>query len=139
MFVLSKIRRLVLSALLLALLGTGAELLLVGHTEDRLQWTPLLLILLCLIALTWNAVSRSVASIWLLQGTMALFLLGGVTGLVVHWQGKIEFKRETDSSLSGAKLFFEAMKSQSPPALAPGVFILMALLGLAYTTIRSTK
>ena len=69
----------------------------------------------------------------------SLFLLAGVAGLAAHWQGKLEFKRETDPSLRGMKLFVEAMKSKSPPALAPGVFVQLAALGLAYTTIRSTK
>ena len=133
------IRRLVLATLLLGLTGTGAELLLVGHTEDPLQWTPLVLILLCLIVLVWDGISGSGASIRALKATMVLFLIGGVFGLVVHWQGKIAFKREMDASLSGAKLFLEAMKSQSPPALAPGIFVQMGILGLAYTSTRSAK
>lgn len=130
---LSRIRGLVLGALVLGIVGTGAELLVAGHTEDALQWAPLLLIALCLIVLAWHAVTRSGVSIRILQAVMILFAVAGAAGVAAHWQGKFEFKREMDPSLSGAKLFVEAMKSQSPPALAPGVLIQMALLGWAYT------
>lgn len=130
---LSRIRGFVLGALVLGIVGTGAELLVAGHTEDALQWAPLILLLLSVIALAWHAAVRSAASVRLLKAIMILFILAGAVGLVVHWQGKMEFKREMDPSLSGAKLFLEAMKSQSPPALAPGVLIQLALLGLTYT------
>jgi hypothetical protein len=63
---------------------------------------------------------------------MLLFVLSGATGIVLHCRAKIEFKREVDPSLGGVGLFWEAMKSQAPPALAPGVMIQMGLLGLAY-------
>jgi hypothetical protein len=131
--VLSRIRVFVLWALIAGLLGTGAELLVSGHTEDVLQWAPLGLILFCLLVLLWHALARSAASIRVLQLTMILFIIVGVAGLALHWKGKMEFKREMDPSLTGVELFLEAMKSQSPPALAPGILIQMALLGLIYT------
>jgi hypothetical protein len=129
---LSRIRGFVLGALLLGIAGTGAELLVVGHTEDALQWAPLIMILLSLLVLAWHAAARSATSVRVLQAIMILFIVAGATGLVAHWQGKMEFKREMDPSLSGAKLFLEAMKSQSPPALAPAILIQLALLGLTY-------
>lgn len=103
-----------LGALLLGIVGTGTELLVAGHTEDYLQWGPLLLILLCLGVSAWHGIARSAASVRGLQAIMVLFFLGGATGLLVHWKGKVEFKRDIDLSLSGTRLFLEAMKSQSP-------------------------
>jgi hypothetical protein len=130
---LSRIRGFVLAALVLGIVGTGAELLVAGHTDDTLQWAPLILILLSLLVLAWHAMARNAATVRVLQGVMILFVVAGGVGLVAHWKAKMEFKREMDPSLSGTKLFLEAMKSQSPPALAPGVLIQMALLGLTYT------
>lgn len=130
--VFAAIRKLLFWALLAGLLGTTAELLLIGHTEDLLQWVPLVLMALLLPVLVWHFATPTAASVRALRIVMILFLAAGVAGLAAHWQSKLEFKRETNPSLEGFALFWEAMKSQSPPALAPGVFIQMALVGLAY-------
>lgn len=130
--ILVRIRKFLFLALLLGAIGTSAELLLVGHTENALQWMPLALMALLVPVLVWHLTQSSTASIRTLQIVMVLFLIGGIVGLGAHWQSKLQFKRETNPSLAGSALFWEAMKSQSPPALAPGVFIQMALLGFAY-------
>ena len=67
------------------------------------------------------------------QVMMILFILSGLTGLVLHFQGKMEFKLETNPSLNGMALFWETIKGATlPPVLAPGVMIQLGLLGLAY-------
>jgi len=129
---LKRLRSFLLVILVLTLLGTGAELLLVGHFEEVWQWIPLVLIPLALLVLGLLAASRKAALVRIWQALMILFLISGVTGLGLHWKGKMEFKRESDPSLTGWKLFREAMQTESPPALAPGVMIQMGLLGLAY-------
>jgi hypothetical protein len=128
-------RRFLLVILLLSLLGTGAELLLIDHLEDPWQWAPVLLIAAAFPLLLWLAAAPGavVARVW--QGLMALFILSGFVGLWLHAQAKMEFKQETNPSLSGPALFWQAMKSISPPALAPGVMIQTGLLGLAYAYI----
>jgi hypothetical protein len=119
---------------LLGALGIGTELLLVGHTEDRWQWVPLLLISLSLVALLCHAVIRRAPTVRVFQITMILFMISGVVGLLLHYQGKAEFKLETNPDLAGLKLFWEAIKGAAvPPVLAPGVMIQMGLLGLAWT------
>lgn len=131
---LAAIRRILLAAFLLGALGAGAELLLVGHTEDLWQWAPLLLILISLIALVCHAIARRAASMRIFQATMILFIVSGVIGIALHYQGKVEFKLEANPALSGLELFWEAIKGAAvPPVLAPGVMILMGLLGLAYS------
>ena len=129
---LERLRSFLLVILMLTLLGTGAELLLVGHFEEVWQWIPLVLIPLALLVLALLAASRKAALVRIWQGLMILFLLSGVTGLGLHWNGKMEFKRESNPSLTGWKLFREAMQTESPPPLAPGVMLQMGLLGLAY-------
>jgi hypothetical protein len=128
----------------LELAGTLAELILEGHTEDPLQWTPLILIALAFAVLAWQAATGAWrnashdhagsgrASVRAMQALMILFVISGFVGIGLHLKGKMEFKKETDPSLSGFKLFTESLHTKVPPALAPGVMIQMGLLGLAY-------
>ena len=126
------LRRFLLFILVLGLLGTGAELAVTAHTENVLQWIPLLLIGTALGAIAWYETAPGKASRRVLRTVLLLFLAGGVTGIALHWRGKMEFQLESDPSLSGWSLFRKAMETKSPPALAPGVMIQLGLLGLAY-------
>jgi hypothetical protein len=127
-----RLRHLLFYILLLGLFGTGAELFLVEHTEDAWQWIPVLLVPVAVLALLWLAAAPTSRLLLLWRGLMFLFIVSGFLGLGLHWKGKLEFKQETDPSLTGLKLFWEAMKPQSPPALAPGIMLQIGLLGLAY-------
>ena len=129
----SLLRTAVLCVLLLAILGTSAELLITSHTEDALQWVPIMVMAAAILTLGWYGASGRSASLRMFQATMVLFVLAGMVWLGAHWQSKLQFKRETDPSLAGLNLFWEAMQSQSPPTLAPGVLIQLGLLGLIYT------
>jgi len=131
---LAAIRGILLAIFLLGALGTGAELLLLGHTEDRWQWVPLLLLSLSLVALVVHAALRRAATVRVFQVTMILFVISGFVGVWLHYQGKVEFKLEANPALAGLELFWEAIKGAAvPPVLAPGMMIQMGLLGLAYT------
>lgn len=127
---LHRLRRLLAILILLGLLGTAAELLLVNHIEDARQWTPVILIALAVPVLLWLTAAPSRAAVRGWQALMFAFIISGGIGLWLHWQAKIEFKQETDASLTGAKLFWESLKSVSPPALAPAAMIHLGLLGL---------
>ena len=128
---LETLRRYLFLILLLSLAGTGGELLLVGHNEDAWQWVPLILIPLTMLLLAWLMAAPGTMALRAWRGLMALLMLSGLLGLSLHWKGKMEFKQESDPSLSGWKLFWASMESQTPPALAPGVMIPLGLLGLA--------
>jgi hypothetical protein len=130
---LAGLRRFLQIIILLALLATGAELLLVGHTEEPWQWVPLVLVASALPTLAWLAAARGQAPVRIWQGLMLLFILSGFVGLGLHWKGKVEFRKESNPSLAGFKLFWEAMQTQSPPTLAPGIMIQTGLLGLVCT------
>ncbi len=126
-------RALVLAAYLLGLIGTAAELLLVSHTENFWQLLPLILIGISLIPLAVYAVTHAAGWLRVFKAIMALFMASGLIGLFLHYDGKVEFKKESDPSLAGWPLFRDAMKSAVPPALAPAAMIQFGLLGLAYT------
>jgi hypothetical protein len=131
--ILSVIRRLLLGILLLGLLGTGAELLLLNHTEEPRQWIPLLLILSAFLVSGWHWVRPTAISTRIFQWLMIAFIAGGCAGLYFHYQGSVEFKLESKPSLNGWALFWEAIRGKAPPALAPGAMIQLGLIGLAYT------
>jgi len=126
------IRPFLLAILLLGMLGTAAELLLLGHDEEAPQLIPLAGIAVAVAVIAWHAVDRRAASVRALQLTMLLLVGAGVAGVVLHLRGSMEFQLETDASLGGWQLFWKAMRAKNPPALAPGIMAQLGLLGLAY-------
>jgi hypothetical protein len=129
----SLIRGMLLAIFILGSVGSGAELLLLNHVESLLQWVPLLLILLSFVVLGWHLVGRTPASTRAIQGAMIALITAGFAGFYFHYQGSAEFKLESNPSLAGWRLFWEAIRAKAPPALAPGVMIQLGLIGLAYT------
>lgn len=124
--------KLLLAAFVLSLVGTGAELLLLEHFEDEWQLLPLVLIGLGLAALTGLQMSRSTTSERLFRALMLLFILSGVLGFGLHYNGNMEFELEMYPSLRGAELVWETLKGATP-VLAPGTMVATGLLGWAYT------
>jgi hypothetical protein len=130
---LQGLRRLLLVIFLLGLMGTAAELVLTDHYETFLQYIPLLLIALAFPALAWLSLGPNVASVRAWQVLMLLFAASGVIGFALHMQAKVAFTAEVNPALSGVALYWEALQSTSPPALASGIMLQLGLLGLAYT------
>jgi hypothetical protein len=124
---------LLLALLIIGLVGMGAELLLLRHTETVWELIPLILIVWAMATVAWHGISRGRGSIRALQATMALFLLAGLVGFVLHYQANMEFRLETNPSLSGWALVWAVLSGKTPPVLAPGAMIQLGLLGLIYT------
>ena len=129
----TRVRQLMLVLLVLGLLGVGTELVLMAHYEDSWQLTPLVLIGVSLVVIGWHLVDRSPATLRALQAAMVLCVIAGAIGIVLHYQGNLEFQIEMDPSQSRWVLFKKAMHAKVPPALAPGVMAQLGLLGLLYT------
>jgi len=130
---ITTLRLAVFLILLLGMFSTGAELILLSHIEDRLQWIPIVLISLGLLTSGWHWARRSAPSIRVLQVILCGFIASGFAGMYFHYQGSAEFKLESNPSLQGWNLFREAIRSKAPPLLAPGVMIQLGLLGLIFT------
>ena len=128
---LAALRRALFAMLVLGLLGTGTELLLIGHFEDAWQWAPLALIAAGLLVLLWHGMGRGRASLRTLRVLSLLFVLAGFVGVVLHFQGNAEFEREMTPAIETGELVRASMTGATP-ALAPGTMILLGLLGLAY-------
>ena len=133
MSTLQVVRRILLVILVIGLTGTTVELLLLNHLEDKIQLVPLVAIGLGLASLAWHVFRPSRASLLTVQVVMALFLAAGLAGIVFHVRANLEFQREFDPSLKGGALLWQAIRAKVPPALAPGVLVQFALIGLAYT------
>lgn len=131
--IISNLRAFLLAIFLFGSLGTGTELLLLGHTEDAWQWAPLVLIACSLLVLFGFAILRHRVLLRAFQMLMLLFILSGAGGGVLHYQAKAEFKLEVRPDLRGWQLFSEVMKGATvPPVLAPGMMAQLGLIGLAY-------
>jgi hypothetical protein len=130
-------RRVTLLILVLAMVGILAELLLIEHFEDPWQILPLALLMIGFPALAWHARAPSVASARTLRAVMTLFVLAGILGIFLHYQGNFEFELEQNPGASRWTLFREAVQGATP-TLAPGVMVQLGLLGLLYAFLTST-
>jgi len=131
--VLDKVRKFLLVILALGMAGTLTELILLKHTEEPLQWVPLVLLASGSAVLVWHRVSGGGASLRLMRWLMCGFVAAGLAGVYFHFQGSAEFKLESQPTLAGMALFWEAIRAKTPPLLAPGAMVQLGLLGLVYT------
>jgi hypothetical protein len=112
--------------------GTGAELLLMEHTEGVWQNVPLVLVAIGCSGLAMMAIKPGRAQLRAFQLVMTLFVASGLAGLWLHYRGNVEFELELRPGSSGLELFRESMMGATP-ALAPGTMILLGAVGLAYS------
>jgi hypothetical protein len=112
--------------------GIGTELCFLGHTEDRWQLVPLVLLGLGLFGQIWCVWRPSSASVRVFQSLMLLFVLSGLAGLYLHYSANVEFELEMYPSLRGLNLVREALTG-ALPALAPATMMHLGFLGLAST------
>lgn len=127
-----EMKKLLLIAFLISLIGTGAELLLLEHTEGWQQLIPVVLIGISLIAIAWFGMAKSTISKQVFRGVMIFFVISGVLGFALHYNGNMAFELEMYPSMKGAELMWETLKGATP-VLAPGTMIATGLLGWAYT------
>ena len=120
--------------LALGLLGSGAELLLLEHYEDKPQLIPLVGITLTLVTLAWHWLAPGPRSRGSLRLVLSLLIVVGLLGVVLHMRGNAQFQREMDPSLAGLTLWWKTLRAKAPPALAPGVLAELGLLGLVYVS-----
>lgn len=128
----SPLRRALLWLLMLGMLGTGAELILLEHTETVWQLIPIAALTAGLISAVLVRARGSRPSLRVFQAIMLTFVAAGVTGLILHYRGNAEFELEMYPSMNGFELILNSLKGATP-ALAPGTMAQLGLLGLAYT------
>lgn len=122
-------RRFALYIVLLGMIGAGAELVLLGHHEDRLQWTPLVLLAAGVVLGGATAVRPRRPVVTTFGVLMGLYLPASVAGIYLHLKSNVEFELEMRPSLEGMELARESLQG-AMPALAPGTMAYLGLLGL---------
>ncbi len=129
------IYRLCHAALVLALVGTIADLGLLGHFEDPWQWTPIVVLVLCLSLTLIHFFAPGALIRKLLRISMVLCILAGIAGLFLHLKGNFEFELEMYKNLSFFSLLWRSLRG-ALPALAPSSMIYIGLLGLITALIQ---
>jgi len=125
------LRRALLAVLTLGVAGSLTELLLLGHTEDRFQWIPVIGLGVGLVSVGSVSIIPGRTTLRMLCAVMLGFILAGFLGINRHYTGNVEFELEMYPSRQGFELFREAMAGATP-ALAPGTMVLLGLVGLTF-------
>lgn len=108
------------------------ELFFLEHTESLWQWLPLIALGIGLLSGMFVAIHPSRSTIGPFRLVMFAFLILGVLGVILHYQGNVEFALERDPSLSGLSLVWKVLRGATP-ALAPGTLAQLGLLGLVFS------
>lgn len=128
---LAAIRKLLLAALCLGVLGTIGELILLRHIDEAPQWLPVIALTTAIPILIWHGASPGAASVRTLQALMAVFIVLGIAGVGFHFNGNVEFERELHPDERGWQ-FLRKTVAGATPVLAPGSLLLLGLIGLAH-------
>jgi hypothetical protein len=89
------LRTRLLAILVFGMIGTGTELVLIGHDEDVWQWIPLVLLgTAILTSIGMLATGRRTAPVVTraFQAAMVLLISSGALGSVLHYRANMEFK-----------------------------------------------
>ena len=128
---LASIRKLLLGALAVGVIGTIGELILLRHFDKPAQWIPLAALSAAVPILIWHASAPSAASVRTVQVLMLAFAVLGVVGVGFHYDGNVEFERELNPKERGWT-FVRKTVAGATPVLAPGSMVLLGLVGLAH-------
>lgn len=128
---LASIRKLLLGALAVGVMGMVGELILLRHIDMPAQWIPLTLLTAAFPILIWHAKSPSSATVRTVQALMLCFIAAGILGVGLHYNGNVEFERELNPSEHGWT-FIRKTVAGATPVLAPGSMVLLGLVGLAH-------
>ena len=127
-----KLRQALWAIAALIAIGTPAELALTAHWGDPPQIIPFVLSALALLAIGAAVARPSATTVKGARYTMVFIGLGAIFGVWEHLEHNAAFAMEIDSSIGGAALVTEAVFGANP-LLAPGIFGVLAIAGLAAT------
>jgi len=128
-----RLRRLLLALLAFGLIGVSVELVLLEHYEDPSMFVPFAAIAASLAAVALHATANTAVTARGLQAAMAALIISGLAGVVLHYQGSLEFQLDMDPEISRWDVFWKVMHMKAPPTLAPGIMVQLGLLGLVST------
>ena len=129
---LTFIRRLLLASLAGGIVGTAAELILLGHVDSAAQWIPVVALAAAVPLLLWHAARPGPLTVRVIRLLMCAYIVFGVIGVWLHYDGNVEFERELHPKDAGLA-FLRHTIAGATPVLAPGSMMLLGLLGIAHT------
>ena len=112
--------------------GTIAELIVVGHDDDPIQFVPFLLCGLGLLALAAVWKRPGAIMVLALRGIMTVIALGSLLGVYEHIEGNIAFVREIHPH-AGTATLVKAALTGGAPLMAPGILAIGAAVAIAAT------
>jgi hypothetical protein len=127
------LRGLMLALVAFGLVGLATELTFLEHYEELSMAIPFAAIVAALGAVAWLASSPGRTAVYVFRVVMALFVAVGALGVVLHYQGSLEFQVDMDPTATASQLFWKVMHMKAPPTLAPGAMVQLGLLGLLIT------
>ena len=129
---LTFLRRLLLASLALGIVGTAGELILLGHVDSAAQWIPVVALAAAVPLLLWHAARPGPLTVRVIRLLMCAYIVFGVIGVGLHYDGNVEFERELHPKDAGLA-FLRHTIAGATPVLAPGSMVLLGLLGIAHT------
>lgn len=123
------VARLLTLLLLVGILGTLADLLLLGHVEGWQQLVPVVLLGLGAVVAAWHLLAPRSVSLRAVQWLGGLYVVSGLLGLWFHYQGNREFELEMAPDAAGWPLI-KAVLTGATPSLAPGTMAWFGALAL---------
>lgn len=127
------LRGLLLAIVTFGLSGLALELTLLEHYEEATMWFPFVAIVAALGAIGALVLRPGRGVVKVVRLVMSLFVAVGLLGVVLHYQGSLEFQVDMDPTASAWQLFWKVMHMKAPPTLAPGAMVQLGLLGLLST------
>ena len=129
---LTFIRRLLLASLAGGIVGTAAELILLGHIDSATQWIPVVALGAAVPLLLWHVARPGPFTVRLIRLLMYAYIVCGIIGVGLHYDGNVEFEHELHPKDAGLTFLRHALAGATP-VLAPGSMMLLGLLGIAHT------
>lgn len=128
----SHLRLMLLALSTFICLMTPVELLLLNHLEKPWQWIPFAALVVLALAnvLVWRRASAGLIRTY--QVLMGALMLVGVLGVFFHLRQNYQMSLELAPEAVGWGRVMETLRGASP-ALAPGLFAQLGLLGLVFS------
>lgn len=125
------VRKLLLGLFLIGSAAMVLELIFLEHTESLWQWLPLIVLGAGILGGLVVTVSPGRTTVQTFRFLMLVFVIVGLIGVFLHYQGNVEFALERDPTLRGLPLIWKVLRGATP-ALAPGTLAQLGLLGLVF-------
>ncbi|WP_339624386.1 hypothetical protein [uncultured Winogradskyella sp.] len=132
------LKKVIVFALILMIVGTVLELVLLSHYETFLQLIPILCIGLIMINTVILVFKRTHVIKTLFKVLLVITGLSGIYGAFLHLQANYEFALELNPTANNWNLFLESLTGAFP-ALAPLSIIVLALIAYSYLILINKK